>query len=314
VTLHTAREGTSAQPAATPGPQRLVAAVQMARPYSLLWFVTVPTATMAVWLGHGQVRVGELARLIVAFACTDAGLTTWNDVCDLDTDRYSSEGQRNRRPLAAGSISLRWARRQVLVLVACGLAAAFALSWSFGLLLACGALFGLGYSAKPVYMGGRPLVSQAFWVVLWPAMYAGVALALDEGPLSSGWLYVAGTVSFMGIGETLAKDLRDLENDSRAGKRTTPVAFGTASTTPLSLVALLLGAVLWVMAGALASPSNGRLTAALGVVLALWIGRAAVLTVELSRGYAKQLARDMHVGSIRVFLTVNLLFLAGLYR
>lgn len=293
---------------------RLAAAVRMARPYSLLWFVTAPTVTMALLVGDGRLAAGRVALLVAAFACTDAGLTSWNDLCDRETDRLSTESQRNARPLVAGVISPRWARWQVLVLEACGVAAAFALSGWFGLLLGGGVLFGLGYSARPTYMGGRPLVSQGFWIVLWPAMYGGVVLALGEGSTAAGWLYVAGAVAFMGVGETLAKDLRDLENDTSAGKRTTPVAFGVDRSAVPSLVMFAVGSGWWLAAAAVAEPATAALPAALAVVLALWVGRAAVLVRGLLGQYTKAHARDLHVGAIRVFLTINLLFLAGLHR
>ena len=290
---------------------RLRAALRMCRPYSLLWFVSLPTATMALWLGEGTVDVPRLLLLIAAFALTDAGLTTWNDVCDVPTDRASSEPQRNTRPLATGLLSMRWARIQVALLEAAGVAVAFAVSPVFALLLAAGVVYGLAYSAPPVYAGGRPLVSQGFWLILWPAMYGGVALVMG-GELSGGLLYIAATVLFMGLAETLAKDLRDLENDSVADKRTTPVVLGAQRTAVASGIAFAAGSALFV-AAALAAPHAGPgLAAALAVVLALWVGRATQIVLALTRAYDKSAARDLHLGAIRVFLTVNALFIAGL--
>ena len=291
--------------------ERIAAAVRMCRPYSLLWFVSLPTATMALWLGDGSVDVTRLLLLIAAFALADAGLTTWNDICDIETDRASSEAQRNTRALAAGVISMRWARAQVILLESAALVIAFAIEPAFGLLLAGGVIYGLGYSARPVYAGGRPLVSQGFWLVLWPAMYGGVALVMG-GDLSNGALYVLATVLFMGVAETLAKDLRDLENDTLAGKRTTPVAFGPRRAAIVSGAAFAAGSVLYVTASVGAPNGSAGLTAALAVVVALWTGRAVQIVRELLRGYDKAPARALHVGAIRVFLTVNALFLAGL--
>jgi 4-hydroxybenzoate polyprenyltransferase len=284
----------------------------MARPYSLLWFVTLPTVTMALWLRAGDVPWLRLGELVLIFVCTDAALTTWNDVCDQETDRASSEPQRHTRPLVSGIVSLRWARRQVAVLASTAVLAAVRLSPWFALLLASGVAYGIAYSAKPVYAGGRPLVSQMFWVVLWPSMFAGVRLALGGGRLWPGALYVAGTVAFMGVGETLAKDLRDLENDAVTNKKTTPVTYGPKRAAMASLAALACGSGLWVAASIAIRPLSLRLTLALAVVLTLWVGRAATLAKSLRGEYTKADARALHVGSIRVFITVNLLLIAGL--
>ncbi len=284
--------------------------LRLTRPYSLAWFIGAPTGAMAMWVAP-DAPVGRVLLLAAAFALTDGGLTTWNDLCDRETDKASSEAQRNARPIAAGTVPVGWARVQVAVLTCAGIAAGLLVEpWLGGLMLA-GALYGLAYSAKPVYAGGRPLVSQLFWVALWPGLFLAVVIALD-GRLSPGWVYVCGVVAFMAVGETLAKDLRDLDNDAATGKRTTPVVYGPRKTSVVAATAMTVGGLLWIVAVLLADPLPGRLAAALAVVLALWTGRAWRLALSLRADWTKDAARDLHVGSIRVFLTVNLLLVAGL--
>lgn len=291
-----------------------IAALRLCRPYSLLWFVCLPTIAMSLWLAQAPIDLRRLSLLIAACALADAGLTTWNDICDIETDAVSSEPQRNTRPIASGIIPIWWARLQVAALLVLALLSSVFISVWFTAVLACGAIYGLVYSARPVYAGGRPLVSQLFWVVLWPAMYAGIALVMG-GHFGRGWLYVVGVVFYMGIGETLAKDIRDKENDSRTGKNTTPVAFGHQPTARVSAAAFILGsgAILgssWLAPG----QWNPGLTAALAVILAFWCARVISIAQRLQRSYSKAAARKLHVDSIQFFILINLLFIVDLAR
>lgn len=281
------------------------------RPYSMLWFVTVPSVTMALWLRGPTIQIQTLAPLLVSLLLADAGLTTLNDICDVGTDRASVESQRHLRPLAAGSISIKGAYAQFVLLELCGLAAALAVSPVFLALIGCGVLYGIGYSVRPIYAGGRPVVSQAFWLLVWFAMYLAVYIGVG-GDFLAGLPYIAATVLFMGVGETLAKDLRDIDNDSLAGKHTTPVVVGVQVAATASAGALVLGSILYLAAAATAHHGTSVLVGTIAVVLGLWCGRVLVLARALGNGYVKADARALHMGCIRVFLTVNLLFIAVL--
>jgi 4-hydroxybenzoate polyprenyltransferase len=285
--------------------------MRLARPYSLLWFVAVPVVTISLWLRGPAIPLQTLTLLLLSFGLADAGLTTLNDISDRSTDRASVESQRHMRPLATGSVSVRGAYVQVVLLETCALIAALAVSPIFLALVGLGVLYGVGYSVRPVYAEGRPVVSQAFWIAVWPAMYIGVYIGVG-GDFVAGLPYLAATVLFMGVGETLAKDLRDIDNDSLTGKRTTPVAVGVETASAVSAVALVLGSVAYVVAAATAHRGAPALLASITVVVGLWCGRALKLTRMLRSGYAKADARALHMGCIRVFLTANLLFITGL--
>lgn len=277
----------------------------------MLWFVTVPAVTMALWLRGPAVGPQALVPLVLSFLLADAGLTTLNDILDVSTDRASVERQRHLRPLAAGSVSIGAAYVQVVLLETCALIAALAVSPIFLALLGMGVIYGVGYSVRPVYVGGRPIASQAFWLLVWSAMYLGVYIGVG-GDFAAGLPYVAATVLFMGVGETLAKDLRDIDNDSLTGKRTTPVAIGVESAATIAAGALALGAIAYLVVAATAQRGTPALVGAMAVVVGLWCGRVLALMSTLRNGYAKADARALHMGAIRVFLTVNLLFIAVL--
>lgn len=305
-----AENTTKQRPALTMGFWRQT--LRLCRPYSLLWFVTLPTIVMSLWLAHGSVDTTRLALMLLVAIMTDAGLTTWNDYCDVKTDSLSIEPQRNTRPLVAGIVSARWARTQAATLLILGLVTASFVSIWFSLLLLCFVLYGLVYSARPIYASGRPIISQLFWIILWPAMYLGIALVM-RGDAHRAWLYLVGVVLFMGIGETLAKDLRDLDNDAQAAKNTTPVILGHQKTAVMSAAAFALGSVALIGA-TMTVPEGGNLglTAAVTLVLVMWCGRALILSRRLYGSYDKTDARDLHVEAIRTFVMINLLFVVEL--
>jgi 4-hydroxybenzoate polyprenyltransferase len=285
--------------------------VRLTRPYSLLWFVVVPVVTMALWLRGPATPLPTLALLVLSLLLADAGLTTLNDISDVDTDRASVEHQRYLRPLAAEGVSIRGAYVQVVLLELGALIAAAAVSPMYLALIGMGVLYGVGYSVRPIYAGGRPIVSQAFWLVVWVAMYVGVYIGVG-GDFLAGVPYIAATLLFMGVGESLAKDLRDIDNDALAGKRTTPVVLGVETAAAASAGALVLGSIAYLLAAATTPRGAPALLGALAVVVGLWCARALELTRALRGAYAKADARVLHVGCIRVFLTVNLLFIAVL--
>ena len=279
--------------------KNVTAAVAVARPYALLWFITLPVVTMAIWLQGDDVEWARVALLIFSLVCMDAGLSTWNDLADVRTDAASSELHRSERPLVTGQLSERWARFQILLLelIGMGLALAFypILAIFFAPLIAYAWLYSGPREMKA--SSGRlehliakvmwPFIYQLFWLVVWPGMFLVVSIALDAFPPTT-WLYVAGNVFFMGFAEILAKDLRDLENDSLTDKRTVPVAVGVDLSTTLCLVGFGLGGLLWILASIFRDDWNVGLTMALSVVLLLWMGRATLLSLSLRRSYSNR--------------------------
>lgn len=284
--------------------------VRLTRPYSGLWFVAAPVVTMALLL-RGTALPLKLVYLLLSLSLADAGLTTLNDISDRDTDRASIERQRHSRPVATGSVSVKAAYLQVVLLETAAVLAALAVSPVFLTLVAGGVLYGVGYSVRPIYAGGRPVISQAFWLVVWPGMYLTVYIGVG-GDFVRGLPYVGATMLFMGVGETLAKDIRDVENDSITGKRTTPVTIGVETAVVISAACFILGSTAYVVAAANTYLGISALIGTVLVVVGLWSGHAVRLAGMLRSNYAKAEARALHMGCIRVFLTVNLLFITAL--
>jgi 4-hydroxybenzoate polyprenyltransferase len=278
---------------------------------------------MGIWIEGKSVDLARLAALVSALICTDAGLTTWNDIADLETDAASQETHRSGRPLLTGTLSVRWGTIQVLALETVALVLAFWLEPVFGILLLALIIYGWLYSrprrsfanSTALQRGLRqimwPFIYQFFWLIIWPCIFVAVALVLGADS-HRAWLYILGNVFFMGLAETLAKDLRDIKNDAYAEKRTGAVALGIKRSARWSIVGFSVGAAFWLAASVSVQDWNPGLTAGLAIVLVLWIGRASILANELQQSYSVRAARDLQMGATRVFLTVNLLFISGL--
>ena len=198
----------------------VTAAVAVARPYALLWFITLPVVTMAIWLQGDDVEWARVALLVFSLVCMDAGLSTWNDLADVRTDAASSELHRSERPLVTGQLSERWARFQILLLelIGMGLALAFypILAIFFAPLIAYAWLYSgpremkasSGWLEHLIAKMMWPFIYQLFWLVVWPGMFLVVSVALDAFPPTT-WLYVAGNVFFMGFAEILNRSVNE---------------------------------------------------------------------------------------------------------
>jgi 4-hydroxybenzoate polyprenyltransferase len=294
--------------APTSARDRIVGLARLLRPYSITWTAS-SIVVMVVLLTGGDFSTAELAGCLFAMSAIGAAARTLNDVADRATDELSTEADRRSRPVVTGVVPARMALAQAAVLCSAGLAVAFAVDLGFGILMALGALGLVLYSAGPAPVAGLPL-SQGFWIAFWTTVYVSLYLAL-EGDLGRGVPYLVSTCLFMGVGETIAKDLRDLENDAKAGRRTTPLLLGPRRSVWACFVAYAAGGVGFVVTAALRSP-DVRLPIAVGCVVLLWVARCVQSLDATREGYVKEEARVLHVGSVRVFLAVNLLLLTGI--
>lgn len=203
-----------------------------------------------------------------------------NDVMDLPVDRGE--------PLRADSLLVRGVIRpsQALALALLPLPLAFAIAWAAGAppaaLLALGAAFA-GMAAYDVY-GKRcrwPLLTDAVQALGWCALMA-VGLHWQAAPprADTPWLlaYVFLTVLLV---NGVHGGLRDVDNDRRAGARTTAIAFGVRVGTDgrlqlppafaaytMALQAALIGCALMALAR-LQLPPAGQAAATAMVLAAL---------------------------------------------
>jgi 4-hydroxybenzoate polyprenyltransferase len=284
------------------------------RPYAWLWFDTLPALVLLGLLAPPSLELAHVLAGLFAIICADASVTTLNDVYDVETDRLSVEPSRNQRALVAGHLSPRAALLQVALLGVASLGLALEVGTPFLPALVCAFLLGVGYSVPPFRFSGRHWTAQPFWLLFGCIFYLMVASLAGKLYTRVSLLWLLGTSLFMALAENLAKDLRDWDNDLQAGKRTTVVALGPRNAALLSLAGCTAGSALYLALvwGHPELPLWARGVTSL--LLAGWLVQVHSLVRRLVGRYAKEDARLLHVGYIRVFLAFNVLLVLGLHR
>ncbi len=284
--------------------------IALMRPYAWLWFDLLPASVLILLLHPTSPSPYRLLAFLIGIVLADSGVSTLNDLCDVETDRSSTEADRNTRPIVAGLVSPRAAVVQVvLLLTAAPLMMSFA-SIRAALVFLTAIALGVAYSVPPFRLSGRPWTSQFVWPTLGLLCYATVALFTGHWFTTAAFVYLAGVGFFYAIGETLAKDIRDWDNDRAAGKRTSVVVLGTARAAVYSLLASTLGSLFLVTLFWWRGEMHLVSRIAGTVLLLLWLLRAGTWIVRLRSAYEKSIATRLHVGYIRVYLVLNLILLA----
>ena len=287
-------------------------ALRLARPAQLIWLDVCLSLTIFVGI-TGHLPAAHYLWFVLAAVLADAGACTLNDIGDLRSDAASTEGNRSGRPLVVGSISKRVAWVQGLLLFGTGLALA---AWLSPWVLACAValvVISYQYSFPPLRMNARPYVPQAFWftfgILYFLAVYAYVVRydGLMPGYLTSAVAMIVGVQLFAALGETLAKDLRDLDNDRRGGKMTTSVFLGPVKSARYALYMSFAGLTVWLFAVIVLYGNWGYVAIAMLAIAAVWSAACKRLVDDLCAKYTKASARKLHLGFISTFAVLLVL-------
>jgi 4-hydroxybenzoate polyprenyltransferase len=293
---------------------RAFGCLRLARPAQLLWLDVCLSLTIFVGI-TGHMPTPHYLWFVLAAVLSDAGACTLNDIGDLASDAKSTESNRSGRPLVVGSVSKRVAWAQGPVLFVAGLALA---AWLSPWVLACAlalVVISYQYSFPPLRMNARPYVPQVFWftfgILYFLAVYAYVVRFdhLMAGYLMSAVAMIIGVQLFAALGETLAKDLRDLDNDRRAGKITTSVFLGPIKSARYALYMSFAGLTVWLFAVIVLYGNWGYVALAMLAIAAVWSVVCMRLVDDLCAMYTKASARKLHLGFISTFATLLMLSL-----
>ena len=291
---------------------KLVSFLTLMRPFTWLWFTILPMSVGYLLLDPEPVQYWRYLAFVAAVVLADSAATTLNDVFDADTDGLSIESDRRHRPIVAGEISPREAIAFACLLMGSGLGLAFLAGRNTVIGLAAALVLALAYSVPPLRLNARPWASQPFWLVLFSVGVATIGMMARSFFTIEALVYCLSVGAFMGVGETLAKDIRDWDNDAKAGKRTSVVVLGPGRAALLSRGAAFVGTTAFM--GFLWLVADVALWARLlctGLLL-FWAGRVFELTHRLHKGYDKAAGAALHKGYIRVYLAVNVALLGGM--
>ena len=291
---------------------RLMGHIRLARPAQLIWLDICLSLCIFVGIA-GHMPAGHYVWFVLTAVLIDAGACTLNDIGDLESDAASTEGNRCERPLVLGSVTRRaaWTQGMALFVGGCILAA-----WLSPWILACAlalVLLSHQYSFPPLRMDARPYVQQVFWftfgILYFLAVYSYVIRY--DATMADFWqaaiAMIVGVQVFASLGETLAKDLRDLDNDRAGGKYTTSVHLGPQRTARYAFYLSCAGLFIWIYSITVLYGNWGIAALTMGVIAVLWSVLCFRLVSELTDHYSKASARKLHLGFISTFALLLIL-------
>jgi 4-hydroxybenzoate polyprenyltransferase len=290
----------------------------LTRPQQLIWLDVFGAMSFYVIVTRHIPYLHYLLFVLCAVIC-DAGACTLNDVGDIASDKKSLESSRNKRPLVIGSVSKKAAQIQGFSLYLIGLAIALFLDFYVFIFALTLVILSYQYSMKPLKMDAKPIISQVFWVSFGFLYYFAAVAYLrryENVPLNNiyyGLYFLGAMIMFLAIAETLAKDLRDLENDRLGGKNTTPSYFGPRPAVAASFTFSVFGSIFWVIPYFSVYDTHIILQALVILLVVIWNGLCLILCRSIYRKYTKSKARKLHKGYILTFtMIMTLSFLGGI--
>ena len=297
--------------------QTLKGHLMLTRPQQLIWLDVFASLAFFAIVVRGVPTLHFFLFVGCAVIC-DAGACTINDVGDIDSDCKSKETSRSKRPLCIGVISKNTAMVQGFILYAIGLMIAFFLDFYMFLAVLALVIISYEYSMKPLKLDAKPVFSQAFWISFALLDYLALVAYLQRYvnvPVANyffGLYFLAAMILFMAVAETLAKDLRDLENDRWGGKVTTPSHFGARAAAVASFSFSVIGSIFWIIPYFSVYRTNIALQLLVVFLVLAWNTVCLKLCISIYRRYAKSSARALHKGFILTFtLMMTLSFLGG---
>lgn len=227
--------------------KRIYGHLVLMRPLQLFWLDIVAGLSGFVVLLQGFPDFPYVMLFFVISLLADAGACTFNDIADIEVDSKSIESRRFR-PLVVGMVSVRSAWIQALLLYCVSAFLAFFINPAFFLLTILMLVWAFEYSFPPLRLAGRPYISQVYWIVfvcLWIALLTSYLELPFIKSIFNIFPYMLYMMLYLCLGETIAKDIRDWDNDKSAGKNTTTVAIGPARASNWSFILGILGCLAW---------------------------------------------------------------------
>jgi 4-hydroxybenzoate polyprenyltransferase len=278
---------------------------RLLRPTTRLWLDTIMPLAIFMALADGAPRIQTVVLFVVTMNLIHAAAHIFNDLEDVETDRHSSELLRRSRPLAQGAIARSTAMAEGIGLAAGGVALSFVISPVFGLIVLALTGVTLMNELPPVRVQSRTYMAQVYTTLGLAALMPALAYTVRDAQLGRAAPFLLFVVLYLGLGETLLKDVRDVDNDALGGKLTTAVKYGAGAAAGWAVPAYLLAGGAW----AWFCLSYGHLQAIplllASAALGGWILYTARAALQLRRTFAKVTCVRLHQGSVLVFTCLN---------
>jgi len=285
---------------------------------SQIWWMairpkTLPAAASGVVMGSALAWLDGSFQLLPALAALGVALllqigsNVANDVYDFERGADTSERQGPLRVTQAGLLTPSQVKRGMWIIFALaagfGLYLAFLRGWVVIAIGLAAILSAIAYTGGPFPLGYYGLGDLFVFIFFGVAAVAGTYF-VQVGSVSVAAWWMSVPIGLIITAILVVNNLRDIENDRKAGKRTLAVRFGERGTRIEYLLCIVVAYLTIPVA------------AALGLVP--WMGLLAWLSLPLAwktwRVVATQGGRPLNAalaGTGQVALFFSLLFLVG---
>jgi len=252
-----------------------------ARPATLFAAVAPVLVGAGLAAGDGVYRWNAFAATLAAAVLINIAANFANDASDAKRGADTSERIGPPRAVTTGLLTPRqvWTGTAVVVAVAAGLGVylAWISSWVIIAIGTAAILAMLGYTGGPWPYGYRALGEVFVFAFFGPVAVVGARYVHDTNAPLEAWL-LAVPVGFLATAILVANNVRDIDTDRTAGKRTLAVVLGR-KTARVLFAALILGAFVLTSAYAAAGETTAGSLIALA---ALPLAYAPIRTVARS--------------------------------
>jgi 4-hydroxybenzoate polyprenyltransferase len=295
-----------------PFAERLRGMIAIMRPSAWIWFDTVPALATLCTIGPEKFDVSATLGLLGGLVLGDAAFCILNDIYDVKTDSLSVEENRRRRPLVSGAISLRTAWYQFFVVMFLSLASVLLFVPRSLPAFVVYLVLVVIYSLPPFKLVARPWSALPFWFMMGMSTYGCVALLAQKWYSETSLIYVSSGALMMAVSGSLAKDIRDWDNDAGADRQTLVVWLGIKRSLTISLMAATASTV-GLLVLFLFAPSFTPWSRALGAVCVVgFLVHTLVSARPLRNGYDKPAAVSFYRGHLVAYTLLNLTIVLGL--
>lgn len=204
-----------------------------ARPRTLLAAVAPVLVGSGLAIGDGVFHAGIGAVTLATAVLLNIAANLANDVSDARSGADGDDRIGPPRVVASGLLTARqvWTATAITIALAAagGVYLALQAGWVVIAIGAAAVAALLGYTGKPIRYGYRGFGEIAVFVFFGPAAVVGSRFVHDASAPAAAWA-LAVPVGLLATAILVANNVRDIDSDHRAGKRTLAVRLGRPRT------------------------------------------------------------------------------------
>jgi 1,4-dihydroxy-2-naphthoate octaprenyltransferase len=312
-TIVPAADGSVTSPieASVPLGRRLLALVEITRPFSFTASIVPVAAAGALALVDHRMRWWLLALALVAGVLLQLGTNVVNEIYDVRKGVDSITSPRASQALVTGRVRERDAfTLSATAFATCavlGLILVVVRGWPLAVIGAVGLIGGWGYTAPPLQYKYRALGLPLVFVLMGPLMVLGAYYTVT-GTWSAKAAVVSVPIGLLVAAILHGNEWRDIAEDARAGITTVSIAAGRSFAHGLYVV-LLVGAYMTLALG-VAAGTLPRL--ALLAVLSMPLFVSALRNSELGASGQQRAIALIDRDTARLHATFGALLVVGL--